>query len=358
MKVDRVKALGILEEEVVEADLGESGGEWAGRIRLLAEHCAGNLTFIAMAGTAILAKATNLEADPFSLKAGAGAAGSYSARTLCQHVLAAHAPRLKIDLGVTGREPLNNQPFFAEARVTDQLPVKDNARPALRILLNLLQAVDEIKDEQQAREALRGFLKARRKGPRTSSLGEGEIQLTLDSLLDLIGRFVSEDSERGKRAQAVAAGLVDVAAGPERVLVGRIHDPDQKFPGDVGVASADTKERLERAIEVRDKPVSESDVYHFVSKCAANGVTKAGIVAVAASQQPFSLREVNVWAREDGVHFVAFFGWAPFLFEVLFWSPSTFDECIKLAYRRIFHRLVELEVSEKGTQLWRSAIEK
>lgn len=59
-----------------------------------------NKTFVAVLGTQLLAKATDLDVDTLSLKVRAGGSGSYSARALAKDVLAAEAIALGIHLGV------------------------------------------------------------------------------------------------------------------------------------------------------------------------------------------------------------------------------------------------------------------
>ena len=69
-------------------------------------------TQIALLGTSLLARAVDVRANPFALKADALVDNAYSARTLCHGVLVPFAWENGYDLGVTGREPLNNQPWF------------------------------------------------------------------------------------------------------------------------------------------------------------------------------------------------------------------------------------------------------
>ena len=82
--------------------------------------------------------------------------------------------------------------------------------------------------------------------------GGAASEVTPEQLVDAIWRFVSADSEHGRRAQAVVAGLLDVYASPSRVESGRINDPSRKYPGDVCVRSLDDPEVWEKAFEVRD----------------------------------------------------------------------------------------------------------
>lgn len=123
MLVDKQVALRILEEEVEAAKSDAAPEAWIALIKKLEIACGGdNLTFFAALGTAMLAKATNPAIDVHALKSSVSERG-YSARTVCQHVLAAYAPKYGIDLGVTGREPLNNSPFYRESLISENLVV-------------------------------------------------------------------------------------------------------------------------------------------------------------------------------------------------------------------------------------------
>jgi SacI restriction endonuclease len=83
-------------------------------------------------------------------------------RTLGKDVLATFAPQLGINLGVTGREPLNNQPYFQIERVSRNIPIHSNARPALDAVCDLLEIINQFKTAGEARAALRAFIRVRR----------------------------------------------------------------------------------------------------------------------------------------------------------------------------------------------------
>lgn len=97
---------------------------------------------------------------------------------------------------------------------------------------------------------------------------------------------------RSKRAQALVVGLLDVFADKERVEAGRINDPSRKYPGDVCGRSREDSSKWEEAVEVRDKPVTETDVRIFGKKCVDVGVREAAVVIASERQQPLN--------REDG----------------------------------------------------------
>lgn len=370
MQIDKDRALRILKEEVEASYREPPDEEWARLVKALGEACGGqNLTFIAMLGTALLAKATNLKADPFALKAGLDSPGAYSARALCQYVLAAHAPQLDIDLGVTGREPLNNQPFFAKDRVSRALPVHTSGLAAFEVLLNCLGKISQFRAEAEARAALRAFLYVRRKLQQTVHVGKDDgDHLTPGELLSLICRSTADDSEHGKRAQAIVAGLLDVIYTESRVLVGRVYDPDRHVPGDIGILSENlpTQEVIQvseylptreviQVYEVRDKPVTDTDLYHAVEKAHRFGVHRVGVISVADSQGEIDAARAREWAWQRGVALLLEFGWQQLLDDVVFRSRGPVALIVGRMYRAILRRMRKLEVSEAGIRLWLSS---
>jgi hypothetical protein len=67
-----------------------------------------------------LPKSVNRKADLYAIKPthAADNENAFSARTLCHSVIVPVAAELGISLGVTGREPLNNQPYFRMTRAS------------------------------------------------------------------------------------------------------------------------------------------------------------------------------------------------------------------------------------------------
>src|SRR5262249_9789254 len=157
-------------------------------------------------------------------------------------VLVPLAAELGFSIGVTGREPLNNQPYFRMTRLGDDTPVHEGGRAAFTFMEELVAELSTLKTEADAREALRAFIAVRRAyGPKYAAK-EGGTQIAPEQLVSVIKALIRDDSEGGKRAQAVVAGLMDVFAGIDRVESGRINDPSRKYPGDVCIQSADGEE--------------------------------------------------------------------------------------------------------------------
>ncbi len=232
-------------------------------------------------------------------------------------------------------------------RVSRDIPIHGNAKPALEALCDLLDLAEKFKSTDAARIALRAFIAVRRKyNPSYGSRVRFEKSLTPKHLAEAIESFVSTDSEGGKRAQAAVAGLMDMFAGSERVETSRINDPDRHLPGDVGVHRADGA-GWERIFEVRDKPVSSADLYHFAQKAITAKVGVAALVAAAKRQQAIDEDAAKAWAEERGVSLTIFHGWPKFVDQVIFWSTSAPSTSSMLAIESIYARIIELEVSKR-----------
>jgi SacI restriction endonuclease len=334
------------------ADNGQASPDWNLRVRELSVLCEkAPKTHIAFLGTVLLAKATDPTVDVFALKVNAGTPGAYSARNLAKEVLAPLCRDHHVHIGVTGREPLNNQPYFRESRASRQMPVRPNARPVLNKVCDLLDELDPIKDRSELLKALASFITVRRASwPSAKPYVSQETVLKLAGLIRRIEEFVQADSEGGRRAQAVATGLMDVLEGTGNVETSRVNDPDRKFPGDVAVRTSDSD--LTRVLEVRDKSVGLADLGAFVAKATSAGVARAGVLAVAPHQEPLDVGVVQRAAAEHGLALEVFLGWAGYLHQLVFWMPSDIQFPIEEAHHRIYERVVELECSQVGQDLW------
>jgi len=358
--IDKAQATKILLEEGRRAETEDVPVGWEGEVERLSQACTdASKTHIAFLGTALLAKATDINADAFAVKAGAKTSGAYSARSLGHGVLVPNAPKLGISLGVTGREPLNNQPYFRISRAVPKeiLPlVKGSSRRPVEILCEILEQLDRVGNAAEARGALRAFIKVRRGyWPAALAAAPTSLPTDLEHLIELIISFVASRSEGGKRAQAAAAGIMDLFAGPDRVETGRINDPDRHLPGDVGVKSVLPGVRWESVMEVRDKPVSENDLILFSMKAAEAGVQKAAVLAVASRQREFSAHKAKLWAAARGVDLVVFRGWGDFVGQAVFWCPYPWPEAIANADIFIRNRLIGAEVSSGTLEEWDSS---
>ena len=354
MRFNTDQAIDLLRTEAAKSAEGDFSLEWAEVVQNFSEMCRDlPKTHIAFLGTAMLAKALNLNVDVFAIKAGKTDPYAYSVRSLGHNALVPQAVELGINLGVTGREPLNNQPYFRFDRMSPEIVVHSSARPLIKELCYILERLDAIADSQDAKAALRSFIHIRRQYvPQYQEIIIKAEDFSAEFLADAIQRFVADNSEGGKRAQAVVAGLMDLFATPDRVVTNRINDPDRHLPGDVGVRSDNDPNKWERVFEVRDKPVSQSDVYLFANKSLTGAVEEAAIVAVAEQQDDMLFDKPKTWAFERGLSLSLFYGWHTFVQQALFWSEQPQTPAVRLALSLIYERLIEIEVSEEGMQSW------
>ena len=357
MTIDKDKAEEILWAEAERASEGNLSPEWVDLVEELSKTCKGGAkTHIAFLGTAMLAKATDLKVDVFSVKERSGFSGAYSARGLGHSVLVPNAPTLKISLGVTGREPLNNQPYFRISRLDSNVPAHKSAKATLNLLLSILKRLDEVETEEEARSALRAFIYVRRQYLPVYPVLASDLSIGTKDLGRIVHDFVRADSEGGKRAQAVAAGLLDLFAGYANVKTSRINDLSKKSPGDVCIHAEDNPEIIEKSFEVRDKPVTEGDIAIFTLDVLKKAGGDAAVLAVSDDQVTLNLAELQTWAEHHGVSLTVFTGWEGFIEQVLFWSETLQHVGASTAISLIYERLKELEVSSEGSQLWATLV--
>ena len=335
--------------------------QWVDKIQRLSQLCIQGkaATHIAFLGTSILAKATDPTVDLRAIKPdhAPGNPRAYSARTLCHGVLVPLASEYNVHIGVTGREPLNNQPYFRMTALGDGTPVRANSRPAFDFMLNLIDELDR-GTAQFAKEALRSFIAVRQQYWPRYATATGDLTVTADSLASRIDTLVRENSESGARAQGAAAGLLDVFAGDGRVESGRINDPSRHYPGDVCVTNEGENGTVvyEKAIEVRDKPVSESDVRVFCGKCLQTGVREAAVLMVSPQQERLNDAALKAGAAQNGLGLTLFYGWAPFVEQVLFWASAPKVLAALEAVERIEVRLIAVEASPQAVARWQALV--
>lgn len=356
MKIDKARAAALLREQAEAEEAADPDPAWIAKVERLSQLCEEGVskTHIAFLGTAILAKAMDRRADLFAIKPAHARdnPNAFSARTLCHSVLVPLAAELGISLGVTGREPLNNQPYFRMTRLDDGTPVHEGGRAAFDYMVELVREVQALPSEKSALEPLRAFLFVRRqRQPRYVNI-EGEASISPEQLIASIQEFVRDESEGGKRAQAVVAGLLDVFAGPARVESGRINDPSRHYPGDVCIHSASNPDIWEKALEVRDKPVSDSDVQIFGKRCIDKGVREAAVVMVSERQARLDATALSRWASSFGLGLTLFHGWPAFVEQVLFWSELPQPLAATRAVPFIHARLIAVEASPGAVEMW------
>lgn len=360
MKINQKVALAILYEEAAKAVEGNVDPAWIEKFRMFSElsESAKVRTHIAFLGTSLLARAVDPTADLYEIQPthAKDNGDAYSARTLCHEVLVPFAADVGLSLGVNGREPLNNQPYLKMHRFDENVVVSRRAKDVLKYLCELVKELSEMRVSDHARVALRAFIFVRKQYQKTYAINEDHAYISPSTLLGGIVRFVKESSEGGKRAQAVVAGLMDVYAGENSVESGKINDPSRHYPGDVAVRSSAEDQSWEKAIEVRDKPVSREQAQIFGKLCVEKGVRDAAIVMVAAKQPVLDQSSMQLWADQFGIGLTLFHGWTEFVNQVLYWCSEPRHEASNLAARCIESRLMAVEAEADSIPRWWSCL--
>lgn len=310
----------------------------------LCEEC-GVRTHIAFLGTSIIAKAVNINVDLYAIKPNHDKENPfcYSARTLCHSVLVPMSTQFKFSLGVTGREPLNNQPYFRMKKFNDGTPIRTNSLEAYNYLCELIEKLSRIHKKNEIREALRSFIAVRKKYKINYTEKKCSNDMNYLDFIQSITEFTSNNSENGSRSQAVAAGIFDVLFGPTNVKSESVYNPSNKHPGDVCVVSKCSSDNINLALEVRDKPVSMSDVYLFCDKCLSMDVRKISILLTSKKQKCFDKDLLFKCKKEKDSQIIIFYGWKDFVEQIFFWSDGLQISNIVTAINFIRKRLVSIK---------------
>lgn len=161
MKISKDGAIALVREEATNAVTGPVHKGWSEKVERLSRLCAEGVskTHIAFLGTAMIAKAMNRQADLFAIKPehAKDNPNAFSARTLCHGVLVPLAAELGFSIGVTGREPLNNQPYFRMTRLNDGTPVHAGGRAAFDYMLALVEELQELPERRPGQGGVTGF---------------------------------------------------------------------------------------------------------------------------------------------------------------------------------------------------------
>lgn len=344
LHIDHAAADEILGMAVDAASRGTVSAEWEAITEQLGS--ASSKTYTAALGTALLARATDERSDPMSIKATSAKARAYSARSLCHGVLVPASRDYGFDLGATGREPLNNQPFFRYERIDKMERVRDQA--GLRVLLKALRKVGRL-DADKAAIALASFIRVRTEvadQKRRATLRD--VDLGVRQAIDGAAAFLAEESEGGKRGQAFVAGMLDLVFGDVRM--GRINDPSRRLVGDVQAMGGI---QVLLAVEVRQKLVTDGDALAFARIASASGVANAAVAALSPEQPELDVVALRDEAEEQHAVLLTVVQSAGELISAaLLWGNERTDSALRALPQSVADRLHEIEASERSITRW------
>ncbi len=332
--------------------------KWVQKISDLSVECVRSKiqTHIAFLATAILARAVDDKLDLRAVKPthAKGNQNAYSARSLCHSIIVPVANELDIHLGVSGREPLNNQPYFRMRYLGDETPVHSSSERGFALTQAMVDDLQGV-DSKEAFEALRAFIHVRKAYLPSYALLTSSRVLFAD-VAHALRELIQDQSENGKRAQAVIAAIYDAAYGPDNVISGKINDPSRNLPGDVQVRGVDGNCVV--AVEVRDKQVHLSDVTIFGRRCARQNIPQAIVAGISAAQPTdqdalIDPRFIKIGLDVQVVHTID-----DILKPAWRWSRKTKSNFVDDLLLNLEKRLVDVEASEGSISVLNALLER
>jgi hypothetical protein len=346
LSIDRAQATKVLEAAARQADSDHRvPEEWTLRTHKI-DECPSR-SFTPVLGTALLARATNPEIDALALKSGAGP-HAYSARSIATGVLVPGAVKHGYDLRATGREPLNNQPFFRYDRIDRMDHVRADAEPWVPVLIDACKAINNL-SATEAQLALAAYLRVRMEAARARHAID--LRGSALSMVDLLAQtedFIDARPEGGRRGQAFVAAAFDLTSPHVRSV--RVNDPSRRMPGDVQVLNHGAPVL---AIEARQKPVSAEEVALF-AESLRNGDVASGLVAMLHPEQPKldAMKVLEAAERQSGVFVWLADGVPETLGAAAVWSGCPLDDILIDFPQRMAERLEEIEASPAALEDW------
>jgi hypothetical protein len=303
-------------------------------------------TYIAALGTVLLAKATDPRIDALTIKSKAGP-NAYSMRSVVK-VLVEKGRIYGYHLGRTGPEPLNNQPWFGADRVDRIENLRSDVMPYHRDMIRYLSEINTATSDE-AFDALVAFLRLRLEFAEAERRAAASVVVeaseNLAELIETLSIFLRDDSEGGRRGQALVAALLDIAH--EEVYLAPINDPTGL---DVSVSD---EGKLLLGFEVKQKAITEATAIHLAEEARRAGADKAILVALAADQRPLDRPSIRREAlAQHRVLLGVWEGLPELVASVALQAPISAAEFASEVPSVYLSRMQQHEVSPEGQQYW------
>ena len=292
--IDHQKAEAELRRAYRQAKAGVYDTRWAELVNEVWEFS--SKTFTPALGTILLARAVDDQVDPGSIKVldDGQNPNTFSLRSLGHGVLVPLSNELGFSIRTTGREPLNNQPFFRYLHVDeiDRVRRPYDLERYREILAHELSPLSI----HEARSALAAYVRVGlERLVLLNQVASAEGAMTAQEVLEGIQMLLS-DAEAGPWV-VQALGAVFVRTFSDRVVTRKVNDPSIDFPGDVQALTVDGVPWL--SLEARNKKVTTSDALLFVDECGRSGVRKAIVLELTGGSTGLFVSELvaESWGR-------------------------------------------------------------
>jgi hypothetical protein len=301
-------------------------------------------TYTPALGTVLLARATNDRVDPLSIKAEYGP-NTYSLRSLCHDVLVPAARQYGFSIRNTGREPINNQPFFRYEHMSEIDKVRD--KPGHEHFVSGVMGIGQL-DQSRALAAFAAYLRvAIAAAQQVRDYAVDPSELALRHVIRSVELFLAEGVERPRRTQALVAAAFDVTHRDVRSR--RLNDPSRDYPGDVQ-AFEDGDPIL--AAEVRAKPVRVTEVESFVSACQRAHIERSFMIILFPGHQPLPVNRLREQSLGFGTLLTIIEREEDLLLDVFGWADVSLTSALRIFAHAALQRLKEIEVGSQSLQRW------
>ena len=337
----------------------EEAFEWASSDRLVPEAWTqfaqqtfqmAAKTYTPALGTVLLARATDARVDPLSIKTEYGPT-TYSLRTLGHEVLVPAAREFGFSIRNTGREPLNNQPFFRYDHMSAVDRVRN--RPEYDRFVAGVSKIGSA-DRDEALAALAAFLRvAINVARQLDSYAVAEGALTVPRVVAAVESFLGEGVDRPRRTQALIAAAFDVTHNDVRSR--KINDPSRDYPGDVQAFEEGDEPIL--AVEARGKSVRSTEVESFVSACREAGIERAFMIVLWPAHPALPAKDLRRKALDDvGILLTIIEDVEDLLLDVFGWSDLSLAAALRTFTVSVLTRLKEIEATDHSLAQWVSLV--
>lgn len=232
-----------------------------------------HLTYRYILMTGLLAKATNLDANPLVLQAGSQLEGAYDARSLCHKVIVPlEAELLDGRLGKSNEPFLNKPARFRELSATNAVRKGKDAE-TLRTLLKIFNSPELEADAVGALDAAL-FWTMQRPAKAIKAIDDAIAAQEHASDVMAVVRNILTQGHEGEVMALLSAAAVRHLVGNELTVLAHPVNQAGSSSNEIGDIDVRDDERPIFSVEVKDKVFTDADADHAIGKAFDVGVMR------------------------------------------------------------------------------------
>lgn len=360
VKAEAVVEQALAQREADRANTAFEANEWA-RIAVEVYAWKRAKTYLAAVLCGLVARSTDSKANPLSLQVGDDEDfRGYAATSLWQTIQVIAQGR--IDLQQLKSQPFNNSPFSGKRFLsTEWENVASYNRPVLARTVELMELVATM-SQSEAASALRSFLWAVPDAPdaRAIKVDLDGSHVDLPAFFEALERFLLDDGENGRRAQAMVAASLAMVHPNHVDTPQSVNDPSRTLPGDVRVVdTANGSSMLGLFAEAKQKVTPPEWLDQFadeINNRGPGGVSAYGALVnkrvLARSRRAEPLPNWRDILRDKGVLMTVWDNPSDMVREALVWSGLNATAGVGRFVTLYAFYLRHVEVGEPTVQDW------